>query len=283
MDSARLRASGLTDDAGGNTGNRGVVRHVLQHDRPRRDARAMADADVAQDLGPCPDQDAVLDLRVAVAVFLAGAAQCHGMQHRDVVADDGGFPDDDGMGMVDHDPLADPGIGMDVDAEGLADPHLDEVGHVAPAGAPQPVPDAIGLHGLIALEEQDGLEIAVAGRIAFVDGHQVGPGRGTKVGLVGIGLVGDFAEDLLAHLAAGKLQREAVGKRPLQRGMVEKTRMDERAKQRLGPDGGLGLFADARPDRIDGSQFVPWVGHGATLFQTRSRTVRQEAGVQGAV
>ena len=66
----------------------------------------MADADIAEHLGCGADQHAILDLGVAVLFFLAGAAQSHRMQHRQVVANHGGFPEHDGMNVVDHDALA---------------------------------------------------------------------------------------------------------------------------------------------------------------------------------
>src|SRR5690606_9084549 len=66
-----------------------------------------------------------------------------------------------------------------------------------------------------------------------------------------IGFVGDLPQDLLAHLARSELQREAVGKRTLERCVVQDTGMDEPAEQRLIPDSGPRLFADMRPDGVD--------------------------------
>ena len=114
-----LGAAGLADDAGRDTGDGGIRRHVLQHHRTGGDAGAMADPDIAEHLGPGADQDAVTDLRMPVAVFLSGPPQSDGMQHGDVVADHRRFADDDGMGVVDHDPFADSRGRMDVDTEGL--------------------------------------------------------------------------------------------------------------------------------------------------------------------
>ena len=79
----------------------------------------MSDADIAKNLGPGPDQYPVTDLGMPVAVLLAGAAKGHGMQHGDIVPDNGSFTDDDRMGVVDHDPFANSRSWMDIDTERL--------------------------------------------------------------------------------------------------------------------------------------------------------------------
>ncbi len=114
-----LIATRLTDDARGHTRHGFARRHLLQHHRTCGDARAVAHTDIAQNLGPGPDQNAIPDLGVAVLFFLAGAAKRDGMQHRDIVAHHRRFTDHDGMGMVDHDALADPCGRVDIDAEHL--------------------------------------------------------------------------------------------------------------------------------------------------------------------
>ncbi len=173
------------------------------------------------------------------------------MQHRHVVADHRGLADHDRMGVVDHDPLADHGAGMDVDAECLADPHLDEIGKVAAALQPEPVADPVSLDGLKALEVEKRLHEPMAGRIAIVDGHDIRARRLTERGIGSERLIGDLAQDLLAHLAGRQLQRKPVGQRPFQRRMVEDARVDETAHQRLVAHGRTRLVADVRPDWID--------------------------------
>ena len=95
----------------------------------------------------------------------------------------------------------------------------------------------------------------MAGRIAVIDRHDIGAGGLTDLAVFGIGLIGDFAQDLLAHLARGEFQRKAVGERAFHRWMVQEAGMDQTAQQRLGLDHLGGLIADARPDRIDRCQF----------------------------
>ena len=100
-------AAGLADDLGRNARDRDVVRHRFQHHRARRDARAMSDLDIAENFRARADHHAVADLRMAVPVFLAGAAERHAMQDRDVVFDDGGLADDESGGVIEENAAAD--------------------------------------------------------------------------------------------------------------------------------------------------------------------------------
>jgi len=56
-------------------------------------------------------------LRVAVADVLAGAAQRHVLQHRDVILDERGGADDETSGMVEEHALADARRRVDVGLE----------------------------------------------------------------------------------------------------------------------------------------------------------------------
>ena len=103
----RLGAAGLADNARRHAGDGLVVRHRRQHDRAGGDARAMADLDIAENLRARADQHAVADLRMAVAGLLAGAAQRHALQDRDVVLDHRRLADDEAGRVVEEDALAD--------------------------------------------------------------------------------------------------------------------------------------------------------------------------------
>ena len=111
----------VADDLGRHARDGDIVRHRLEHHRSRRDARAAADLDIADDVGARADQHAVADLRMAVAVVLAGAAERHVVQHRDVVADRRGLADHQAGGVIEEDAAADLGRRMDVALE-----HADE-------------------------------------------------------------------------------------------------------------------------------------------------------------
>src|SRR5271155_6184580 len=83
----------------------------------RGNARAMADFDIAQNLGAGADHDAVANFRVPVFPFLAGAAQRHVVQDRHIVADHRGLADHETGGVIEKDAAPDLGGRMDVALE----------------------------------------------------------------------------------------------------------------------------------------------------------------------
>ena len=129
-----------------------------KHDRPRRNARAMPDLDVAEDLCTGPDQHAVPHLGVAVADVLAGAAQRHVLQHRDVVLDDRRGADDEPRRVIEEDTLADPRLGVDVGLEHGGRAALQVQPEIVPAVLPQGVGEAVRLDRVEAFEIQDRLD-----------------------------------------------------------------------------------------------------------------------------
>ena len=95
----------------------------------------MADLDVAEDLRAGADQHAMTDLRVPVAGLLAGAAERHALQDRDVVVDDAGLADDEARRVIEEHALADARRRVDVDAEHGGGAALQQHREVAPPGA----------------------------------------------------------------------------------------------------------------------------------------------------
>jgi len=63
---------------------------------------AVADADIAQDFRPGADENAVSNFRMTVAVLFSGSAKGNPMQQRHIVANVGGFPNDNPRRMVDE-------------------------------------------------------------------------------------------------------------------------------------------------------------------------------------
>jgi hypothetical protein len=59
----------------------------MQNDRARSNPRARAHFDIAENFRAGTDHDAVADFRVPVAGFVAGAAESHILQDRNVVVD----------------------------------------------------------------------------------------------------------------------------------------------------------------------------------------------------
>ena len=73
--------------------------------------------------------------------------------------------------------------GMDVEAEQRAAAALQEVGERLAALQPQPVRDALGLQGVVALEPQQRVEMRGAGGIALGHRHDVGARRQADGGI----------------------------------------------------------------------------------------------------
>src|SRR6202167_6505803 len=97
---SRLGAARLADDACGNAGDRLVVRDRVKDHRARRHPRAIANLDIAEDLRPRSDQDAMADLRMPVTSLLAGAAEGHALEYRNVVLDHRGLADHEAGRMI---------------------------------------------------------------------------------------------------------------------------------------------------------------------------------------
>ena len=247
----RLGAAGLADDLRRHAGDSDVVRHRLEHHRAGGDARAMADLDIAEDLGAGADQHAAADLRMAVPVLLAGAAERHAVQDRDVVLDHRGLADHEAGGVVEEDAAADPRGRMDVALEHRRRAALQIEREILAALAPEPVRQPMRLDGVEALVIEHRLDEAVGGRIAVDRRDDVGAERLADRRLVlqrvGIGLPDQFGRDvgMVEPLA------DAVHDRRLERVVVQDGRVDEGRELGLAAHDLLGLAADARPDRID--------------------------------
>ncbi len=165
---APVTDSRATDDLRRNTGDGDVRRYVVQHDAAGADLRAFADFDVADDFAAGRQQHAAADLRMAVARFLAGAAERDRMQDRDVVFDDGRFADHDAGCVIEHDSGTDARGRVDVDAERHADLILEKARERLAVAMPQPVRDAMRLQRVKSFEEQERRGDVVARRVARV-------------------------------------------------------------------------------------------------------------------
>ena len=76
---------------------------------------------------------------MALAGFVAGAAERNALVEHAVVAHDGGFADDDAHGVVDKEMLADLCSGMNLDAGDVAGDLREHTGERAMSMLPQPV------------------------------------------------------------------------------------------------------------------------------------------------
>ncbi len=162
-----------THDARRNTDGRCVVRHLVEHDGARRNARVVAHAERAEHLRARADQHVVAERRVALAVVLAGAAERDALVQCAVVADLGRLADHDAHAVVDEQILPDFRAGMNLDARtparALGDHARDKL-HIV---AVKPVRPAVGAHRLEAGVEEVHLSPAACGGVALHHGVQL--------------------------------------------------------------------------------------------------------------
>ena len=119
---------------------------------------------------------------MAVAALFARTAQRYAVQQGNVVAQHGGFADNDARAVVKHDAMPEHGSGVDVHAKYFAGAVLQKIGKRLAVVVPQPMVDAVRLDGVVAFEIEQGQAILVAGGVAVVARGNVGNGGFYDVG-----------------------------------------------------------------------------------------------------
>src|SRR5581483_11266467 len=217
----------------------------------RRDPRAFADFDVAEDFRPGPDHDAAADFRMAVLVLLAGAAERHVVQDRDVVVDHRRLADDEARGMVEENAAADARRRIDVALENARGAALQIKREVLAAFAMQPVRQAMRLDGVEALVVEHGFDEAVGGWIAIDRRDDIGAERLADRRLVLDGIAISLADEVAGNVGIAEALADAMHDGGFQRVVVQDIFVDEGCEFRLAACNFFRLAADARPDRID--------------------------------
>ncbi len=169
------------------------------------------------------------------------------MQHGDVVAHRRRLADDDAGAVVEEHPAAQLRRRVDVHLEQLRAAALQVEGERLAPVAPQEMGDAVGLDGEVALEEQERLQIALAGRVALEHRAEVGLGRGDDVRVGRIGVVADLAQAHGPELLVPQLARELVGQGGGELAVAEHHRVQKRGEPRLGRGGARGFGAQRGP------------------------------------
>ena len=127
-------------------------------------------------------------------------------------------------------PLPIRAAGVDVDGGKHREAALQVIGEVLAAHVPQAVRHAVSLDRLVALEIEQGIDIAVAGGVAVEGGDDVGARRVADLGL-GLDRVIEGVDDQVgADVGIAEALREAMGQRLLETVMIEDEREDEAAK-----------------------------------------------------
>ncbi len=185
---------------------------------------------------------------MAVAALFAGAPQGHPLQHGYVIVDHRGLTDDDTRAVIQQQPLPQPGRGMDIHSEDLGHTALQVFGQMHPAALPQPMCEAIGLDGLVALEEQERREKVRAGRIAVAHGGQISQGGGFNAGIGREGLAKNRLQALDAQRIVAQLAGQAVRQRVAEILVAEHGIADDFAHHAVVLHGAHRFLADLRPD-----------------------------------
>lgn len=105
-----------TDDTTGVADNSTIPTDTFQHDCPCTDLDVFAESDWPQYLGTCTDHDAVFDGRVTFTMILAGAAKGNALINGHIVTDFGCLADHNTGTVVNEEPPADCGTGVNLNA-----------------------------------------------------------------------------------------------------------------------------------------------------------------------
>src|SRR5690606_36342449 len=111
-------------------------RYLLRHHRVGTDACVVADRDRAENFGAAANQHAVTQRRMALAFIPAGAAERDTVIERDVVANFGGFADDDTGAVIDKKTLTDTRTGMNIDIADQTSDKGQQARRITPARQP---------------------------------------------------------------------------------------------------------------------------------------------------
>src|SRR5262245_54252826 len=189
---------------------------------------------------------------MAVAGLLPGAAQRDVLQDRAVVADHRRLADDDAGAVVQHDADADAGRRIDVDGEAARALALQVEREVTPALLPKLMREAVRDQRVEALEVEQGLDVAAAGRVAVVDGGEIRTKRPTELPTVGQYLAESLGDQAGVHIGMVEPLRQAMADGILKAVLAQDGRVDEPGERRLAAHDLLGLAAHLIPDRVDG-------------------------------
>src|SRR6266404_4336035 len=111
---------------------------------------------------------------MAVLVLLAGAAQRDAVQDRDVVLDHSGLTAYEPGSVIQENPAADPGCGIDVGLEYRRRAALQIIGKILAALLMQPVRQTMSLERMEALEVEQRVDETQCRGIAVIYRHHVG-------------------------------------------------------------------------------------------------------------
>ena len=210
----------------------------------------MADFNIAKDLGARANQNAMPDLRVAVAGFLACSSERNPLQDRHVVFDHCGLADYEPRRMIEEYALADPGRRIDVDREHGRRPTLQIEREVAPTRLEHGMRQTMRLQRMEALEIEQHLHQAQAGRIAVEHGHDIRPERSAERGIAFDRVLIGLPDQRARHVAMIKTLSDTMHDRLLERVVIENGCHQKRGQRGIAPRSLFCFPANAREDRV---------------------------------
>ena len=161
-------ASGGFGAMGGGADDGRILRHVFDHGGVGADFGVFADGDGSQNLRAGADDDIVFNRGVAFAALAAvglGAAEGNAVVHGYIVADDGGFADDDAHAVVNKEIFADLGAGVDFHAGQQPSELRQQPRRKPPALLPQAVRQAVKQDAVVAWGTQKRFPAAGGGGV----------------------------------------------------------------------------------------------------------------------
>lgn len=264
---------GDADNLGWDAGRGHVGGDILEDDAPGTNSGSDTDGDIAEDLCPGPDQHPVEDFRVTVAALLAGAAQGDFVENGDIVADNGGFSDNDARGVVEENALADDGGGVDVHGKDLADNALQVAGHDSAVVSPEKVGDPVSGKGLEAFEIEERGKKTAGSRVAAVDGEDVKARAAPDIGVGGKNVVEELVEVGLGYCQVAQLSGNSMCEAGLEGIVIEDALLKKRGEDGFLLCGGGGLLTELDPDGIIGGRLGgDGFGHGNQMMWLRMET-----------
>src|SRR5437764_10285890 len=129
---------------------------------------------------------------------------------------------------------------------------------------------AIGLERLKALKIEKRLDIAVASRIAVIDGKNIGTDGDADLAIGFERVLEGLDDELGRDVGIGETLRQAMGQRLLKPLVVKDGAKNEAAEARLGFGDILSFLANAGPagiERLDRLNLSRLAGHGVLLRQ----------------
>jgi len=163
------------DDLAGDADDGGMIGDGMHHHTACADLDEVADDDVAEDLCAGADHNVIAEGGVAFPLFFAGAAESDSLVEEDIVADFGGFADDDAHAVIDEEAAANARAGVDFDAGEEAADLGEDAGEEGYSPAIELMGKAVNEDCVEAGVAQEDLEDALGGWVFPKDGIDLLP------------------------------------------------------------------------------------------------------------